>query len=46
LRDKLKDCLGTARAERVVLIENRRQPAPSDFAEQLAAVLKNLLPQK
>lgn len=27
LRDKLKDCLRTARAQRVVLIENRRQPA-------------------
>lgn len=27
LRDKLKDCLRSARAEHLVLIENRRQPA-------------------
>jgi hypothetical protein len=27
LRDRLKDCLNAARANRVVLVENRRQPA-------------------
>ena len=27
LRDKLKNCLNQARANRVVLVENRRQPA-------------------
>jgi len=27
LRDKLKSCLGQARANKVVLVENRRQPA-------------------
>src|SRR5713226_7477011 len=27
LRDSLKDCLNAARANRVVLVENRRQPA-------------------
>src|SRR5258708_18893801 len=39
LRDKLKDCLKAARANRVVLVENRRQSAKylvdKDFLDSL-----------
>ena len=50
LRDKLKSCLQQARANRVVLVENRRQPAKylvdkkflDSLVEERASILATL----